>query len=229
MITYPQESGAGKLNEILRTLANRCLRVIFLLVLGDVLWHGNGIHLHSRYPGIYMTNNKQDIGCPRCDLSFENNMCCNNKSFMIFIKTQSKLEWWTMFCCERFMFRHDDVTEWKHFPRYWPFARGNHRWPVYSRHKGQWCGALMFSLICAWINGWANKRDIGNLGRHRAHYDVTVMEHYMISHIRNDIFITDYFLNLNTWPADKYTSGRRFDHNTFRCVFWCKPKSNGIP
>ena len=28
--------------------------------------------------------------------------------------------------------------------------------PVNSRHKGQWCGALMFSLICAWINGWVN-------------------------------------------------------------------------
>ena len=25
--------------------------------------------------------------------------------------------------------------------------------PVNSQHKGQWCGALMFSLICVWING----------------------------------------------------------------------------
>ena len=24
-------------------------------------------------------------------------------------------------------------------------------------HKGQWRGALMFSLICAWINGWVNQ------------------------------------------------------------------------
>ena len=24
----------------------------------------------------------------------------------------------------------------------------------YGLHKGQWRGALMFSLICAWINGW---------------------------------------------------------------------------
>ena len=44
-----------------------------------------------------------------------------------------------------------------------------------SPHKGQWRGALMFSLICAWINGWANTPDAGGLGRHRAHYDVTVM------------------------------------------------------
>ena len=48
---------------------------------------------------------------------------------------------------------HDDVIKWKHFPRYWPFVRGIHRWPVNSPHKGQWRGALMFSLICAWING----------------------------------------------------------------------------
>ena len=25
---------------------------------------------------------------------------------------------------------HDDVIKWKHFPRYWPFARGIHRSPV---------------------------------------------------------------------------------------------------
>ena len=30
---------------------------------------------------------------------------------------------------------HDDVIKWKHFPRYWPFVRGIHRWPVNSPHK----------------------------------------------------------------------------------------------
>ena len=47
--------------------------------------------------------------------------------------------------------------------------------PVNSPHKGQWRGALMFSLICAlnkqlskqWRDQW--------LRRHRAHYDGTVM------------------------------------------------------
>ena len=47
----------------------------------------------------------------------------------------------------------DDVIKWKHFPRYWPFVQEIHRSPVNSPHKGQWCGALMFSLICVWING----------------------------------------------------------------------------
>ena len=48
-----------------------------------------------------------------------------------------------------------------------------HRWiPPY---KGQRRGALVFSLICAWINGWVNNREAGNLRRQRAHHDVTVM------------------------------------------------------
>ena len=63
----------------------------------------------------------------------------------------------------------------KHFPRYWPFVRGIHRSPVNCPHKGQWRGALMFSLICVWINGWVNNREVGDLGRHRVHYDVTFM------------------------------------------------------
>ena len=47
--------------------------------------------------------------------------------------------------------------------------------PVNSPHKDQWLGALMFSLICTWINGWGNNREAGDLRRHRAHYDVFVM------------------------------------------------------
>ena len=71
---------------------------------------------------------------------------------------------------------HDDVIKWKHFPCYRPFVRGIDRSPVNSPHKGQWRGALMFSLICAWINGWINNREAGDLRRHRIiHYDVTVI------------------------------------------------------
>ena len=69
----------------------------------------------------------------------------------------------------------DDVIRWKHFPRYWPFVRGIHRWPVTSPCKGQWRGALVFSLICAWINDWVNSREAGDSRRHQAQYDVTVM------------------------------------------------------
>ena len=64
---------------------------------------------------------------------------------------------------------HDDVIKWKHFPRYWPFVRGIHRSPVNSLHKGQRRGALMFSLICVWINGWENNHEAGDLRRYRSH------------------------------------------------------------
>ena len=70
---------------------------------------------------------------------------------------------------------HDDVIQWRHFPRYWPFVRGIHRSPVNSPHKGQWRGALMFPLICARINDWVNNGEAGDLRRNRVHYDVIVM------------------------------------------------------
>ena len=69
---------------------------------------------------------------------------------------------------------HDDVIKWKHFPRNWPFVRGIHRSPVNSPHKGQWREALMFSLICVWINNWVHNREAGDLRRYLAHYDVIV-------------------------------------------------------
>ena len=49
------------------------------------------------------------------------------------------------------------------------------RSPVNSPHKGQWRGALMFSLICVSINSWVNNRQAGDLRRYHAHYDVNVM------------------------------------------------------
>ena len=68
--------------------------------------------------------------------------------------------------CMTFIFmHHDDVIKWKHFPRYWPFVRRIHWPPVNSPHKGQWRRALMFSLICAWTNGWVNNRGSGDLRR----------------------------------------------------------------
>ena len=86
---------------------------------------------------------------------------------------------------------HDDVIKWKHFPRYWSFVRVIHRSPVNSPHKGQWRGALMFSLICVWINDWVNNRKAGDLRRYHAHYDVTVIYLWHIDYIttcRNNHF-----------------------------------------
>ena len=68
---------------------------------------------------------------------------------------------------------------WRHqmetFSALLALCAGNSPVPVNSPHKGQWRGALMFSLIYAWINDWANNREAGDLRRHRGHYDVIVM------------------------------------------------------
>ena len=95
---------------------------------------------------------------------------------------------------------YDDVIKWKHFPRYWPFVRGIHRSPVNSPHKGQWRGALMFSLICVWINGWVNNGKTGDWKRYRTHYVVIVMfgawEVDYIYYVMQDV-ITDLCSNKN--------------------------------
>ena len=53
---------------------------------------------------------------------------------------------------------YDDIIKPKHFPCCWPFVRGIHRSPVNSPHKGQWRGALMFSLISTWTSKQSRRR-----------------------------------------------------------------------
>ena len=76
------------------------------------------------------------------------------------------------------------VLWWRHqmetFSASLPFVRGIHRLTVSSPHKGQWRGALMFSLVCAWVNALVNNREARDLRRHRAHYDVVVMYYWYI-------------------------------------------------
>ena len=71
------------------------------------------------------------------------------------------------------------VSWWRHqmeiFPALLVLCAGNSPVPMNSPHKGQWRRALMFSLICVWINDWVNNREAGDLRRHRGHYDVNVM------------------------------------------------------
>ena len=70
-------------------------------------------------------------------------------------------------------------TWWRHqmetFSALLAICAGNSPVPGNSPHKGQWRGALMFSLICAWISGWVNNREAGDLRRNHAHYDIIVM------------------------------------------------------
>ena len=51
-------------------------------------------------------------------------------------------------------------------------------WKSWWRHQMETFSALQAIcagnyLICAWINGWVNNREAGDLRRHRAHYDIT--------------------------------------------------------
>ena len=82
-----------------------------------------------------------------------------------------------------------DIVKWTHFPRYWLFVRGIHRPPVNYPPKGQWRGALMFSLICVWTNSWVNNRETGDLRRHHAYYAVSVMHDLAYSPTITSLFI----------------------------------------
>ena len=62
-----------------------------------------------------------------------------------------------------------------------------------SPHTGQWRGALVFSLICAWTNGWVNNRNADDLRRHRAHNDVIVMTLYAYDRLLIWVTINTFF------------------------------------
>ena len=89
--------------------------------------------------------------------------------------------WWiqrprlTLYLCQCYAAN----TWWRHemetFSALLAICAGNSPVLVNSPHKGQWRGALVFSLICVWNNGWENNREAGDLRRYRAHYDVIVM------------------------------------------------------
>ena len=83
------------------------------------------------------------------------------------------------FCIFREVFRtlltHDYVTKWKHFSALLAICAGNSPVTGESPLKGQWRWALILYLIYAWINGWVNNREAGDLRRHRTNYDVRVM------------------------------------------------------
>ena len=80
---------------------------------------------------------------------------------------------------------HDDVIEWKHFPRYWPFVRGIHRSPMNSTVPVKFptqrpvtrSFGVLFDLPLN--NGWVNNREAGDLRRYRAHYDAV----FTITHV----------------------------------------------
>ena len=81
---------------------------------------------------------------------------------------------------------------------------GNSPVPVNSQHRGQWRGALMFSLICARINDWVNNREAVDLRRHHGHYDVNVMGGSTLCWHRDPFSIYGWDLAHNTCSSLAY-------------------------
>ena len=107
---------------------------------------------------------------------------------------------------------HDYVIKWKRFPRYWPFVRRIQWSPVDSLHKGPVTPALIFSLKST--NGYTNRRDADDLGRHRAHYDVTVMDKLSVAY-------SDYISQKNQGKRPSLASHSR------SWIMTLKPGQNG--
>ena len=107
---------------------------------------------------------------------------------------------------------HDDVIKYKLFPRYWPFVRVIHRSPMNSPHKGHWGGAWMFSLICAWMNGWVNNHESGYLRHHLTHYDITVMKYNVYPTLQQATYM--WFFSLHLVYLDHIT------HKSFLMRMW---------
>ena len=82
--------------------------------------------------------------------------------------------------------------------------------PVNSPQEGQGRGALLFSLIWAWINDWVHNRKAGALKRHRGHYDVNVM----ISEILEPLW-TKRPANKNCWGILEYDMWEGNEINDF--------------
>ena len=96
------------------------------------------------------------------------------------------------------------IAWWRHqmetFSALLALCAGKSPVPVNSPHKGQWRGALMFSLICVWINGWVNNREAGDLRRYRGHYDVNVMEYNNYAHASRSLLFSHLLLCKSMYP-----------------------------
>ena len=111
-------------------------------------------------------------------------------------------------------------------------VRGIHRPPVNSPHKGQWREALMFSLISAWINGWANNRDPGDLRRYRAHYDVFVMPKYGVASATVSRAPRPSPTGISScnsrWHIEAETKWLQFPDSILKCISWMKMYEFGL-
>ena len=134
-------------------------------------------------------------------------------------------------CHNRHFMEHGIRSWWGHqmetFSALLAICAGNSPVPMNSPHKGQWRGVLMFSLICVWTNDWVNNREVGDVRRHRVHYDVIVMWEMLHANLgENSSFKSPVLLKILTKDSPHLTlntmgprqSGRHFADDIFRCI-----------
>ena len=85
---------------------------------------------------------------------------------------------------------HNDVIKWKKNRHHWLFTREFNQSLVDSPHKGQWRGAVMISLICAWTNGLGNNRDEYNEYRCEGEYVHDNYVHGIPNVINSHIYVS---------------------------------------
>ena len=113
----------------------------------------------------------------------------------------------------------DDVIKWKHFPRYWPFVRGIHRWPKNSPHKGQRCTYMNIYVNddLIWISAYLNLRvkqiDISL----RYMKDIKIGIRDLTGSIWRGQYVYVNFLN-SIWYEYQYTWFHEFNMHIYICV-----------
>ena len=125
--------------------------------------------------------------------SFATNVCLMKNTYVVSGK-KNRRKWWQRRVCNELQIGLDNVYTWHDSVRLlinirkssvmiigniWLLSLLNLRDVRGSPHKGQWRGAMIFSLICAWTNGWVNNRYTSDLRHQYAHNDVTVMNDFV--------------------------------------------------
>ena len=81
------------------------------------------------------------------------------------------------------------IIKWKHFPRYWPFVRGIHRSPGGFPSQRPVTRSFDVFFDLGLNDGWTNSRDAGDLRRHHAHYEVSVMCDLYFVYYKNQVSV----------------------------------------
>ena len=158
--------------------------------------------------------------------------CTLNSSIRRVRVLQPRFPWHCHYQCNSHLHRHSRpestivcIPWWRHqmetFSALLAICAGNSPVPVNSPHKGQWRGALMFSLICVWINGWVNNHEAGDLRRNCGHYDVIVMHgsseicpcNNLLSRYNYMIIVKFLIFIKSCWQIYKF-------YLVWRCIVW---------